>query len=991
MEPRRSNSPAASAPPPGPNMPPPMPNYPHLSPYPPHHMHPGSMPMPPHMPPPPQHMPPPPPQQLMQPPSHMLSQLFPNLNMQGRSPSPASMPAPPQSSTNPSPNHRARFDPELTTPGHHNHPTPSALPIPALMRPSSASGAPVATRLPPPTAAVRSASISSPGVVSPGTRLIGTQCVYEPKADADARSLEVTPITLYVSERASDLGTLISVNEHYISYPIRNGLIRVINQSSVNRILLRKHEQHAVTELAFFNDHTDLLLSAGTDNHIVIWRLSEDMYAQKPMTREVLKTLPVRAQRVKWHPLDSNKIAIVQDTTVFVTELTDVHADADPHAFDLAAHSVLCDQSTSQVNDVAFAADGSALVSAGMDGGVHVYRLAGLAAGASATYVRRFDPFEGSPVNSLHVFSGLFGGAESGLLVGGQGNTQLSVWHAPWDTDADVCTQTFRLHNASTMHELVLDPTQQYVYVADRAAASLCVLHLASSPHSRAPRRLDNVTEFSLAYPILSMTVLHPAAPTASADDAPMQLYCIQTQAIQRYHVAPAACYLPPRSPMRREEPPAKEEPASPETELDLQITVHDFNGSEAGLSSMLATDGGNESVGRSSDDDEDDDDASEVDSLAQAPPSQRGAPASPRSVSSLPMPPPTDAHLRYARSSPSSSVHAFTDDVSSPRPLPARFDDDGDVGRFLRRFEALQRERDEQLKDQVRIMQQQLSLHMDKVVRKHLQAVLVPAIGRIVLHTMETNFVKPVTAHLEAQCAAVDAKFAGVVDDVKAPVREAFRDSFQSTIIPSFQAATQKMFEQINATFVEGTRVKIAETNEQWTGLQSQLAGMQAAVEGLTARLDALQGPAALAPAAAPDSQFEAQCREIDGLLAAKSYEVAFQTALGAENVALVFYTCGHAEPAAVLGSRPPVLSQMIVLCLVQQLGSDLQRDLALSLKWVQDALLVMNPRDAAIAPFVQNVLQELKGALSHVPEAGRNSQFTLVHHILNSMLSYT
>ncbi|KDO22532.1 hypothetical protein SPRG_11714 [Saprolegnia parasitica CBS 223.65] len=271
----------------------------------------------------------------------------------------------------------------------------------------------------------------------------------------------------------------------------------------------------------------------------------------------------------------------------------------------------------------------------------------------------------------------------------------------------------------------------------------------------------------------------------------------------------------------------------------------------------------------------------------------------------------------------------------------------------------------------------------MDKVVRKHLQAVLVPAIGRIVLHTMETNFVKPVTAQLEAQCKDLDARMAAslthMVDDVKTPVRDAFRESFQSTIIPSFQAATQKMFEQINDT-----------TNEQWSALSSQLSTMQEAVEGLTERLDALQGSAAPLPPP-KESPFDTLCRDIDSLLAAKKYEVAFQTALGAEDVALVFYTCANVETSVVLGVRPPVLSQMIVLCLVQQLGSDLQRDLSLSLKWVQDSLLVMNPRDTAIAPFVQNVLQELKAALNHVPETARDSQFTLVHHILNSMLSYT
>ncbi|CAK4623945.1 hypothetical protein AeMF1_000036 [Aphanomyces euteiches] len=983
----------------GSNAPPGMQNYPH----------PGSLPYPPappqhpmyamhhHMPPNPSLMHPPPPPH-MPPSSHTLSHLFPNLNMQqtNRSPSPSG------------PRYTSPSDPELTT-SSSTHSSQqhdmSALPVPTLMRPISG---PPANLPPPPLAPIRSASLSSPGVLRPGTRLVGPNPVYEPKLDPDTRSLEVTPITLYVSERASDLGTLISVNEHYISYPIRNGLIRVINQSSVNRILLRKHEQHAVTELNFFNDHTDLLLSAGTDNTIVIWRLAEDVYASKPMTREILKTLPCRAQRVKWHPLDSNKIVIVQDDTAFVTDLSFV----DDSAFDLHATSVVCRQSDAAINDVTFTRDSHSLLTAGNDGLVHMYRVGHGRLGDEGDFVRRFDPLDGLALNSLHLFDNNNG--DPTLLIGGGGNTVLSVWNAPVDTSIEPeVVQTVRL-NSSHAHELVVDASKQFVFVADRSHAVLYVLHIAASSSGRV---LDHITEFSLAYPILSMTVLHKSDPRSTDDSGGlvMQLYCIQTQAIQRYHVQSLACYIPPppqpaqprsspsltstpRSPLANNQAPvqtvgamtteddsdaaaaaaaatdnyeqsAAESPravASPETELDISITVHDFNGSEEGLSSMLATDGGGGSVGGHSDDQQDMDSM-----LLHHQPSNQ---ISPRSVSSLPMPPPKEQY-----SPTSSSVHNAFMDASSMH-------DDTNVVAMLRRLEMQQRDHFDQMKEQQALFASQMQSHVDKSIKKHLQSIVVPAMGRIVMHTMENNWMKPLQKAVQD---ALDAK--NLQEDLREPVRDAFRECFQAHIIPSFQAATQKMFEQIQDTFVQGTRAKVIESNQNLDDFQTQLVHLTQLMNQVTDQLS--QANASASPAPPQESIFDQQCRTIWQLFDEQKYEEGFQLALGAENVALVRAACSKIDPQTVLGTRPPFLSQMIILCLVQQLGSNaLDLDhLQLTISWLRESLLVMNPKDASIAPFVQGVLHELKSTLGQVPDEARDSQYTLVHHILNSMLSFS
>ncbi|RHY24195.1 hypothetical protein DYB32_008952 [Aphanomyces invadans] len=980
----------------------------------------------------------------------MLSQLFPNLALQqpppGRTP-PGPFPGP-RSSGYPT------GEPELTSASEPQHHIPSSsssshphsLPIPTLHRPVSAGGA---TIPPPPIPPLRSASISSPGVVRPGSRLVGHTPVYDPKLDPDTRSLEVTPITLYVSERASDIGSLISVNEHYISYPIRNGLIRVINQSSVNRILLRKHEQHAVTELAFFNATTDLLLSAGTDNHIVVWRLAEDMYASKPMSREIVRTLPVRAQRVKWHPVDSTKIAIAQDASVFVIDLTTPNGADDP--FDLRGSSVGCNQSKSVIHDVVFTPDGQHVVTAGADGLVHVYQVGSFGRGEEADYVRGFNPLNSAPLNSLNF---LPHAAQLSLVIGGQGNTVLSMWSSP--VDEPQALQTVRI-NSTHAHEVVVDATHEFIYVADRSLAALLVFHIRPPQPRGGSATLDHVTEFSLAFPILSMTVMNKPH-----DDA-MQLYCIQTQAIQRYHVPSTTVYIappptlapstqqPPARPLHHPQSPSNHPaassssgsshplpsqydtlgqsvgaltaedddtkyeqsaaespralvnlPPSPETELDISITVNDFNGSDEGLSSMLATDGGGGSVGgrSTSSTNGDNEDHRDMDAMITQTQLHRhgnnpAGNSSPRSVSSLPMPPPIPT-AEHASSPTSVSNHeGFLDDSG----LGDSGNGSAAILAQLRRLELQQRGHHDQMKDQYAAFAAQVSVQLDKTVRKHLQGVVVPAIGRIVLHTMENSVLKPIQKAVEDALAANGAPASTHSQDV----RDAFRDTFQSHIIPSFQAATQRMFEQIQDTFVKGTRAKIIESNGNLTEFQTQLEQLThtlgqvsqqlATLPALVGANGATDGAASLADE--PDNAthvFEQQCHAIQALLDNHQYEEGFQLALGAENVALVRHACQHVEPTAVLGKRPSSLSQMIVLCLVQQLGSDVLNleHLALHLQWLRESLLVMNPKDPAIAPFVQSVMHELKATLGQIPDDARDSQYTLVHHILNSMLSF-
>lgn len=949
----------------------------------------------------------------------------------------------------------------------------------------------------------------------PGTRISGEYVEYRSLGEqpGESRSLEVMPITLYNSERTSQLGNLISVNEHFISYPIRNGLIRVISQSSVDRLLIRKHENHAVTELAFFSSKSDILLSSGTDNEIAIWRIDND-----PMNRELLKTVPTPAQRVKWHPFDSSKIAIVNGGTAFVTDLSSVGPDG-TGADNLYEISVVCGQSSAQINDVAFSPSADVLLTAGADGLVHVYRISERANNHAGEFVHRFEPFDGLAVNSLHFYAGNALN-QPGLLIGGDKNTRISLWNAPVSESIQpVCFQTVKLLGdaaasasdaapSDVVHETVFDPTTQFLFVADRSRPLIYVLHLAPSANARSPRRFDNITEFALAYPVLSMGVLNRTQQAQAArdgndvDDAllnfSMQLYSLQTQAIQRYHVAATTCFVPlkhqptARSSIEDEVPSsnegfgqsvgalttegestshqsAAESPraaaaatSSPETELDAQehgsVETNGDNDDGSGASSD-GDDADDDDDGEDDDEEDDDEDADQSTSaLRSSGIGSIGSPARSAGGGYRPVAvsvnnddtassvgcedggPAFNLRASYARSSPSSSVRAFRDE-SSVQYEPSLDDTASESSQqtllaALRRMEAAQSARDEQLREQMRVVMGTLGNHLtaqvavqvEKSIQKQLQTVLVPAMGRIVLHTMENNFMKPVQngfqhvitekliPHMEQKlseslsAALPDQMTAGVndmvervVEDVRQPVRESFRECFQDIIIPSFQAATQKMFEQINDTFVKGTRTAFENSGQSNSNAQvtKQLRQLIDVVDSLSTKVDALTVAAAatgqVASASAqtaqsPEAQqLEAQKSAVRAYLARDDYEEAFKLALGAQNVDLVTFTCAQCDVRAVLNCRPLKLSQMLILCLVQQLGADLADDLQTKLSWLRESLLVMDVRDASIAGFVSSVLQELQVGLNNVPSEYRDSQFTLIYHILNSLLSST
>ena len=127
-----------------------------------------------------------------------------------------------------------------------------------------------------------------------------------------------------------------------------------------------------------------------------------------------------------------------------------------------------------------------------------------------------------------------------------------------------------------------------------------------------------------------------------------------------------------------------------------------------------------------------------------------------------------------------------------------------------------------------------------------------------------------------------------------------------------------------------------------------------------------------------------------------AGDFEGAFTKALGLSSVDLVAWTCSRAEARreAIFSSAPVALSQGVLLSLAQQLSSDLEEEPELKIAWIRDAALAIDPSDAALAAHMRPILEAVFAGLhacATAPEtpAPVKNDLRLCIHVVNSLLT--
>ncbi|XP_039000358.1 enhancer of mRNA-decapping protein 4-like isoform X2 [Hibiscus syriacus] len=404
--------------------------------------------------------------------------------------------------------------------------------------------------------------------VPKGRHLNGTNLVYDINVRLPSEvhpQLEVTPITKYASDPGLVLGRQIAVNRNYICYGLKLGNIRILNINTALRSLLRGHTQR-VTDMAFFAEDVHLLASASVDGRVFVWKIHEgpDDEDKPQIFGKVIIAIQIVGQeeskhpRVCWHPhkqeilmvaignrilkIDTMKVGKLESFSAeeplncSVDKLIDGVQFVGKHDGEITELS-MCQWLTTR------------LASASVDGTVKIWD------DRKPLPLAVLRPHDGLPVSSATFLTAPHRPDHIVLITGGPLNREVKMWSSsseegwllPNDDESWQCTQTLELRCSAEsevdnafFNQVVALPRAGLLLLANAKKNAIYAVHIDYGPYPAATR-MDYIAEFTVTMPILSLTVTSDNLPGGES----VQVYCVQTQAIQQYALELSQC-LPP-------------------------------------------------------------------------------------------------------------------------------------------------------------------------------------------------------------------------------------------------------------------------------------------------------------------------------------------------------------------------------------------------------------------------------------------------------------
>ena len=295
-----------------------------------------------------------------------------------------------------------------------------------------------------------------------------------------------------------------------------------------------------------------------------------------------------------------------------------------------------------------------------------------------------------------------------------------------------------------------------------------------------------------------------------------------------------------------------------------------------------------------------------------------------------------------------------------------------------------------EPLKDQLRLD----STRMDELFKENLKELI------------NSNYVKETLASAASAAA-------------KPALDVAFKEAFANVLLPGMEKACQTMFRQVQDAFVRGTHEYLQnidtitekqyqQRNERQSEALSALVreelqtelnkGLTTLQEGtlrtirdsvrdnLNQQLTEITNARSRAttPAIPVPAVADAQARVLS-LLQRGQLNAAFQQALSASDLGLVVLVCEKTEPTRVFPSVGPqgqnsrcILQQPVILSLVQQLSADLGHRTELKHRWLEEAILNLDPNDPVTREHMGTVLMTLQSQLAGFLAANPNHNAT-------------
>ena len=267
------------------------------------------------------------------------------------------------------------------------------------------------------------------------------------------------------------------------------------------------------------------------------------------------------------------------------------------------------------------------------------------------------------------------------------------------------------------------------------------------------------------------------------------------------------------------------------------------------------------------------------------------------------------------------------------------------------------------------------------QAVKEEIRNSVVPVVKNTIKESLNAAVISPLQSSIEQlskQGVTVDHEnlSAALVGSVDQPLMTAFSESMKSVFIPTLESVTGQILENLSENLANSTAESNGNASKDISAISSQLTTMTELVAELTREVQALREmqsrqipPAHMVqqpqPPQTPVNSVEMTKAEIRRLLGEKKFEAAFTKAVSASTAELAVFCCANADVTEVLAVQKIQLTQPIILCLVQQLGTVVatgrNTTLQVELEWLQDLALSLDAKDQQIQQHVPRVLQQL------------------------------
>ncbi|XP_051128269.1 enhancer of mRNA-decapping protein 4-like [Andrographis paniculata] len=451
-----------------------------------------------------------------------------------------------------------------------------------------------------------------------GRHLTGDHIVY----DIDVRlpgevqpQLEVTPITKYGSDPELLVGRQIAVNKTYICYGLKLGTIRVLNINTASRELLKGLSER-VTDMAFFAEDVHLLASVSMDGRVYVWRITEvlDKEDNPQISGGIVMAIQITGEggplhpKVCWHCHKQEVLVVGIGKYILKIDTTKVGKNVKFSADEPLKCSIeklidgiqLVGSHDGDVTDLSMCQwMTTRLASASVDGMIKIWE------DRNRSPIAVLRPYDNQAVSSVCFVASPHRPDHIILITGGPLNREMKIWVSaseegwllPSDAESWHCTQTLELkssesHVAEAFFNQVVALSQAgLLLLANAQRNAIYAVHLQYGPNPAATR-MDYIAEFTVTMPILSFTGTSEFLPHG---DQIVQVYCVQTQAIQQYALDLSLCLPSPLENVVREksdssvsrdtEGPSSFEPSgSQQSEILISSSAHKVSRQESGV-----------------------------------------------------------------------------------------------------------------------------------------------------------------------------------------------------------------------------------------------------------------------------------------------------------------------------------------------------------------------------------------------------------------------